>query len=179
MTGETPDVELSPVQRVAAATTAEERPMLESFLDFYRDALVRKVDGLSEEQVRRQLVGSRTTLAGLVKHLRAVEMGWFQRTLAQVPEGELPVATTGEEPDLSFAVDDTDTLAELIAAYRQQCALSREFAGRYPLSTSFSHRELGEVSLRWIYVHMIEETARHLGHADVLREQIDGATGYF
>jgi hypothetical protein len=74
-------------------------------------------------------------------------------------------------------VPEGGTVEELVAAYRAECARSRETAARYPLDHTGSHPQLGPVSLRWIYVHMIEETARHVGHADILREQTDGATG--
>jgi Protein of unknown function (DUF664) len=81
---------LHPMQRVIAAAVAEERPTLEAFLDDYRTAVTRKVRGVSEEDVRRRLVPSATTLGGIVTHLRWVELYWFQRTLAQIPDSELP-----------------------------------------------------------------------------------------
>lgn len=168
--------ELPSAQRVVAAAVAEERPTLEAFLDFYRDVIVRKIGGMSENDARRRLVGSHTTLAGLLKHLRLIELNWFQRILAQTPDTDLP-AVSWDDPDSTFALESTDTTEGLIAAYRQQCDLSRQIAGRHQLTDTVPHPELGEVSLRWIYIHMIDETARHVGHADILREQTDGQTG--
>jgi hypothetical protein len=161
-----------------AAATADERQTLEAFLDFYRDALVRKLSGLSEEHARRRLVASQTTLAGLVKHLRVVELQWFQHHLAQTPDAQLPIAVAWDDPDWSFTLEPADTIEDLITAYQHQCELSRQLAGRYELDDTVPHPELGRVSLRWIYVHMIDETARHVGHADILREQSDGQAGY-
>jgi uncharacterized damage-inducible protein DinB len=159
-----------PTRAVAMATTGDERTVLESFLDFHRSIAVSKVLGVADDEARRRLVPSETTLAGLLRHLALVEDNWFQRVLT----GSLP-AREGE--DTSWALEEGDTVEGLVAAYRAECARSRETAARYPLDHTGSHPHLGPVSLRWIYVHMIEETARHVGHADILREQTDGATG--
>ena len=169
---------LHPLQRVIAAAVAEERPTLEVFLDLYRNEVTRKVRGMSEEDARRRLVPSATTLGGIVKHLRRVELHWFQRTLAQTPDSELP-PIPWDDPDATFRVEPEDTLEGLIADYDRQCELSRRIAAQHELADTapHPHPELGKVSLRWIYVHMIEETARHAGHADILREQIDGTVG--
>lgn len=161
-----------------AVAVAAERPMLEAFLDCYRDAIARKASGLSEQDTRRQLVGSNTTIAGLVKHLRVIEMNWFQRILGRTPDSDLPEVSWDDYADSSFVLEPNDTIDDLVAAYHEQCALSREIAGRHQLTDTAPHPQLGEVSLRWIYLHMIDETARHLGHADILREQTDGQTGH-
>lgn len=165
------------MQRVVAAAVAEERPTLEAFLDFYRDALVRKVRGIAEHDARRRLVGSHTTLAGLLKHLRVVEMNWFQRILAGMQDADLPVPMNWRDPDSSFVLEASDTVESLAAAYRAQCQTSRRIAGDRQLGEAVPHPELGQVRLRWIYIHMIDETARHAGHADILREQTDSHTG--
>ncbi len=160
------------------AAVADERTTLDAFLDFYRDAIKAKVRGVSEEDARRRLVPSQTTLAGLIKHLARVEMSWFQRRLAQTPIEHLPyLQSVEEDPDSDFRLGPEDTVEGLIAWYDEQCARSREIAANYELDHVVPHPFLGEVSLRWIVVHMIEETARHAGHADILREQIDGSTG--
>lgn len=160
------------------AAVADERTTLDTFLDFYRDAVVRKVRGVSEEDARRQLVSSQTTLASLTKHLARVEMSWFQHRLAQTPLEELPyLKSVLENPDSDFRVGPEETLEILIARYEEQCEISREIGTRYELDHVVPHPVLERVSLRWILVHMIEETARHAGHADILREQIDGTTG--
>ncbi|MGH3941116.1 MAG: DinB family protein [Pseudonocardiaceae bacterium] len=172
-----PDLELpQPVRRVIAAAVAEERPTLEAFLDFYRDTVTRKVRGVSEEDARRRLVPSATTLGGIVKHLRLVELNWFERILAQIPDSALP-PVSWDDPDAGFRMAAGETVDQLIADYDRQCERSRQIAARHELADTSPHREIGEVSLRWIYVHMIDETARHAGHADILREQIDGTTG--
>jgi uncharacterized damage-inducible protein DinB len=154
-------------------STAGERAVLETFLDYYRDEVVRKVEGLPEADARRKLVGSLTTLGGLVKHLTLVEESWFLRRMAAMEEELGPRMPTEEE----FTLTGTDTVETLVAAYRKQCQRSREAAARFGLDDSVPHHRMGKVSLRWIYVHLIEETARHVGHADILREQIDGTTG--
>ena len=157
---------------------ADERATLEAFLDYYRDAIKAKLRGLSEEETRRRLVPSQTTLAGLIKHLARVEVSWFHHRLARVPAEDLPLlASAIKDPESDFRIDPKDTVEGLIALYDDQCARSREMARKYRLDQVVPHPVLGEVSLRWIFVHMIEETARHAGHADILREQTDGETG--
>ena len=160
------------------AAVADEPTTLWAFLDFYREALVAKVTGVSEEDARRRRVPSATTLAGLVKHLARVEMSWFQHRLGQIPVEDLPeLARWLDDPEAEFRVEEDETLDVLIERYRRQCELSREVAARFDLDHVVPHPALGEVSARWITVHMIEETARHLGHVDILREQIDGSVG--
>jgi hypothetical protein len=164
------------IGRVAAV--ADERTMLEAFLDWYRDAIKRKVRGVSEEEANRRLVPSLTTLASIMKHLARVEMSWFQHRLAQTPIEDLPyLQRVFADPDSDFRVEPDETVDALIARYDEQCALSRQIAATKELDDVVPHPVLGEVSMRWILVHMIEETARHAGHADILREQIDGSTG--
>ena len=165
-----------PVQHVRTAVLAEERPTLEAFLDVQRNAVTRKVRGVSEEDAGRRLVPSASTLGGIVKHLRWVELYWFQRILAQAPDTELPLISW-ENLDATFGLEPEDTVDGLIVQYDTQCDLSRQVAALYELADTAPHPKLGKVSLRWIYVHMIEETARHAGHADILREQIDGTVG--
>lgn len=160
------------------SANADERTTLEAFLEHYREVLTRKISGLSEADARRNLVPSATTLGGLVKHMRWVETSWFERVLAQTPQAELPPRPwSKDEPDGDFRMESGETVDGLIAEYAQQCARSRDIAGTYGLADVVPNPRLGEVSLRWIYIHMIEETARHAGHADILREQVDGTTG--
>ena len=161
-----------------AAAVADERTTLLTFLDYYRDAVKAKVRGLSEEDARRRLVPSQTTLASLLKHLARVEMSWFQHRLAQTPIEELPyLQRVFADPAIDFRVDPEETMDVLVARYDEQCARSRAIAATKELDDVVPHPALGHVSMRWIVVHMIEETARHAGHADILREQIDGSTG--
>jgi hypothetical protein len=167
-----------PLDAPILATTAAERVVLEAFLDYLRDAVVRKVRGVSEEDARRRLVGSATTLGGVAKHLRWVEMNWFQRVLDRRPDEELPaVPWTDEDPDADFRLEPTESVEQVLADYQAACGASRETAARYGIDDVVPHRRLGNVSLRWIYAHMVEETGRHAGHVDILRELIDGATG--
>lgn len=159
-----------PFDQAELVSTGGEREVLEGFLDHHRDQIKRCLDGLSEEQARRRLVPSLTTPIGLVKHLAAVERGWFQRTLARRSPEEIGANSRGD--DASWAVGPQETIADVTAEYDEACARSREIAAGFALDGVVPHRRLGQVSLRWIYVHMIEETAQHAGHADILREQI-------
>ena len=155
-------------------STSQERQVLETFLDLYRDILKRKLAGLSDQQIRQRHVPSQTTLGGLVKHLTAVEREWFQVVLAGRSEAEL-----GAPPqDEGWVLSSDDTADSLVAGYERACAASLQVAAQFSLDDCVPHPRMGRVSLRWIYVHMVEESARHVGHADILREQTDGATGF-
>lgn len=152
-----------------------ERPTLEAFLDDYRDIVVRKVSGLSDADARRNLVPSSTTVGGLIKHLRWAEYGWFEQFL----QGRLDDNRRTHERSWEFELQPDDSLPSLISQYQAQCDESRRIAAKYPLDHTLRHGRLGTtVSLRWIYLHMIQETARHTGQIDILREQLDGATGF-
>jgi uncharacterized damage-inducible protein DinB len=156
-------------------STGSERPVLEAFLDFHRQVLVSKVDGISDNEARRRRVPSRTTLAGLIKHMIGVERGWFQEVLGGRNPEDIDANVGGG--DESWAVAENETVSSLIKEYEQTCEQSRQTAARFALDDAVPEPDMGQVSLRWIYVHMIEETARHVGHADILREQTDGAAG--
>jgi len=171
MTSPGPVPPLAPDELVS---TGGERQVLETFLDLYRDILKRKLAGLSDQQIRQRHVPSQTTLGGLVKHLSAVEREWFQVAFAGRPEDRADASA----PDDGWTLSSEDTAASLLARYDQACAASRLIASGFSLDDCAPHPRLGQVSLRWIYVHMIEESARHVGHADILREQTDGATGF-
>ena len=156
-------------------STGSEREVLEAFLDFHRQVLVSKVDGISENEARHRRVPSKTTLAGLIKHMIGVERGWFQEVLAgRKPEDIGPNVGGGDE---SWDLAENETVSSLIEEYEQACEQSRQTAARFALDDAVPEPDMAQVSLRWIYVHMIEETARHVGHADILREQTDGAAG--
>ena len=152
-----------------------ERATLEAFLDDYRDILVHKVSGLADADARRHLVASPTTVGGLVKHLRWAEYGWFDQFL----QGRRDDNRRTHERSWEFDFLPNESLPVLIDEYRTQCAQSRRIAADYPLDHELRHGRLQTtVSLRWIYLHMIQETARHTGQLDILREQLDGATGF-
>lgn len=162
----------TPVRRLQAS--AGEREILTAYLDDYRDVVVRKVSGLSDADAGRHLVPSATTVGGLVKHLRWAEYGWFDQLLT----GRLDDNRRPHDRESEFQLSPQDSLTALVAEYQRQCEQSRQIAECYPLNHVVMHRRLGQVALRWIYVHMIEETARHCGQLDILREQLDGATGF-
>ncbi|MDT5254392.1 MAG: DinB family protein [Mycobacterium sp.] len=151
-----------------------ERATLEAFLDDYRDIAVRKVSGLSDADARRTLVTSPTTVGGLIKHLRWAEYGWFEQLLQERDNDNRRT----HERSWEFEFLPQESLPTLLAEYQSQCDESRRIAAQYPLDHVVPHRRFGTVSLRWIYVHMIEETARHTGQLDILREQLDGTTGF-
>jgi uncharacterized damage-inducible protein DinB len=155
-------------------TEFDERSTLESFLDDYRDIVVRKVANLSDTDARRRLVPSPTTIGGLIKHLRWAEYGWFEQLLQEQSDDN----RRAHERSWEFEFLADESLPTLITEYQSQCDESRRIAARYQLDHVVPHRRFGSVSLRWIYVHMIEETARHTGQLDILREQVDGTTGF-
>jgi uncharacterized damage-inducible protein DinB len=148
---------------------ADERAQVEEFLDTNREELVEALEGLSEEQVRRRLVPSLTTLLGLVKHVTWAEQVWFHVGLAGRTREELGIP---HETDPSWELDEQDTVVSVLAEYRRVCSEAREIASAYSLDDLVLHNRRGPLTLRWLYLHMIEETARHAGHADILREQI-------
>ncbi|GAA3772444.1 DinB family protein [Micromonospora maritima] len=166
---------IDPTLGPVLARTGDERAILDAFLDFHRATVLRKARGLPDADARRRLVPSLTTLAGLLKHLTLVEGNWLGRLFAPEP-GDVYL-TSQEEADASFTLGPADTVEALTAAYEAACDRSRAIAARFDLDHVVPHPQLGEVSLRWVLVHLIEETARHAGHADILRELTDGETG--
>jgi uncharacterized damage-inducible protein DinB len=166
------------MNRVEPPNSVPEKEMLESYLDFHRATLLWKIDGVSDEDLRRPMVPSGTNLLGMVKHLAWVERGWFQETFAgeQIPAPPW----TDEDPDADFRVEPQETTRQIIELYKEACdrsrAVTRAARSLDQEAANPSRRRKG-VTLRWIMLHMIEETARHNGHADILREMIDGATG--
>jgi Protein of unknown function (DUF664) len=148
---------------------AELRAQFDAFLDEHRAALHDCLDGLSEREARASLVPSRTTLLGLVKHATFVEKVWFDEALTGRSRQEIGIPTT---PDESFAMDDGDTIAGVQAAYRRACGESRARTAPLGLDELVTGNRRGPLPLRWVYLHMLRELARHCGHADILREQL-------
>lgn len=154
--------------------------MLEAWLEFHRATLLRKCEGLTEEELkRRSVLPSSMSLLGLVRHVTDVERNWFRRVLAG--EDAPPIYYTDDNKDGEFDDVETADLAGDMARFHDELDRCRRVAAEHQdLDTTGTGVRGGRqvlVSLRWIYIHMIEEYARHNGHADLLRERIDGATG--
>lgn len=150
-----------------------EREMLESWLEFHRVTIVLKCEGLSADELKRRPVPtSLLSLHGLVRHMAEVERNWFTRCLLR-ESGTPPIWYDPAVPDSELVpLDDADFAADLIA-FNAECEASRAAAAGHGLEDTGLRRG-EEVSLRWIYNHMIEEYAQHNGHADLIRELIDG-----
>ncbi|MFR9752353.1 DinB family protein [Nocardia sp. 004] len=151
-------------------TTGAERRLLESTLDRNRAELINTVRGLSDQDSRRHLVVSMTTPIGLLKHAAVAERIWFQHILGGIPLSECDGGTT--PGDASFIVDDDETLADVITEFERASARARVVAAEFDLDDIRAHPHLGDVSLRFIYLLLSEDFARHAGHGDILREQI-------
>jgi uncharacterized damage-inducible protein DinB len=169
---------LSAPERQALVYAGDERAQLESWLTFYRETLLVKCDGLDETQMKlRPIATSKLSLLGLLRHMTFVEQFWFERLLAghDVP----PYYKDAPGSDDDFDNLDEIGLDKVLANYLASIAMSVRCAEGHSLDelTPKPWRER-EVDLRWIYLHMIEEYARHCGHADIVRELIDGETGY-
>ncbi len=152
--------------------------LLEGFLDYHRDTLLKKCAGLDEEQLKRAAVEpSSLSLLGLVRHLVDVEYSWFCKRVDGQREADLPCYGHDDDPDADFNEAPQADPAEAFERFRAAVKDAKEAAGRHGLDDTFEHPRHGTTSLRWVYLHMIEEYARHNGHADLLRERIDGSTG--
>jgi uncharacterized damage-inducible protein DinB len=153
-----------------------ERAMLEQWLEFHRVTLLIKCEGLDDEQrKRRPVTMSKLSLHGLIRHMAEVERNWFERVLLRAPDTPPIWFDPAIEDSELVPLDNADWDADL-AAWNAQCDASRAAAADHELDDTGIRR--GEpCSLRWIYVHMIEEYARHNGHADLIREMIDGSVG--
>jgi uncharacterized damage-inducible protein DinB len=155
-----------------------ERAMLEAWLEFHRTTLLLKCEGLTDEQrKRRAVVTSLLSLHGLVRHMAEVERSWFTRVLLTAPETPHFFYTGGEEEDDLVPLDGAIWEDDL-ATWQEACATSRANAAGRGLDATGTTRSGASCSLRWIYTHMIEEYARHNGHADLLRELVDGTVGW-
>lgn len=152
--------------------STDERTMLVAFLDYLRDRIIAKLDGLDDDRAKRSLVPSGTSLLGLVKHLAIVELGWFVWSF-EGKDLELPPEAENLTPE--------DTVASVVDMYRSAVDRSQAVVASNDdldqKATRSRRPNRPTQSMRWILVHMIEETARHAGHADILREQIDGTVG--
>jgi hypothetical protein len=147
------------------------RIQFEVFLDEHRRALDGCLDGLTEEQARRSLVASRTTLLGLVKHAAFVEKVWFDEAITCRSRAEIGIPVT---PGESFILDDGDTIATVQRAHREACESSRRTTSSLGLDDIVHGNRRGPLPLRWVYLHVLRELAQHCGHADILRELLTG-----
>jgi hypothetical protein len=162
--------------------TADERTTLTEFLDYFRSVLLRKADGLDETQARQQIGVSQMDMLGLIRHMAGVEQWWFSHAFAGSDEPE--IWPSEADPDADWHHGPDDTLAVAVAALHEQIAKARAIVAATKSLDQVTSIDVGPPdnpdrfgrrSLRWVMVHMIEEYARHCGHADVLRENIDGA----
>jgi hypothetical protein len=157
------------------ATSAEDvigqpaRAQFEAFLGEHRRELNSCLAGLTEEQARRSLVPSATTLLGLVKHATFVEKVWFDEAVTCRSRAEIGIPAT---PGESFILDDTDTIATVQQAHREACEASRRATSSLGLDDMVRGNRRGPLPLRWVYLHVLRELAQHCGHADILREQL-------
>jgi uncharacterized damage-inducible protein DinB len=154
--------------------TGGEKESLHASLNRHRDAVLWKLDGLDDEALRRDMTPSGTNLLGLVKHLAAVEYGWFCETFGR-PTEPLPFDEDDENADLR--VEQDESTADILAFYERARAAADQVIDELDVDDEGTAWFGDAVSLRWVLIHMIEETARHAGHVDIVRELIDGTTG--
>jgi uncharacterized damage-inducible protein DinB len=152
----------------------DEKTSLHVALQRHRDAILWKLDGVSDADVRRPMVPSGTSLLGLVKHLASVEYGWFCSTFGQETE---PLPDIDADPEADMRAADNETTQDILDFYQRACAAADEVITAVGLEETGTSWDGKEVSMRWVLLHMVEETARHAGHADIVRELIDGLTG--
>ena len=164
-----------PHERLPVPLTGDEKAMLEAFLDRYRETMLFKLQGVTTEQASTRIVPSATTLLGVVKHLAYVERAWFQLRFAGEPV-TFPWPEEEDDKDPDFRIESSDTVESVSELYRKETERSRAIVAGASLDDMARSKERRS-SLRWIMLHMIEETARHAGHADILRELTDGAVG--
>ena len=162
------------MERIDPPKIADEKATLAVYLDFHRATLLRKVEGLTEEEARRTPLPSGTSLWGLVAHLVYVERWWFADVVGGL---DVTYPWSDEDPDADWRGEEFGSLGALVAAYEQECARSRAVLDAADLGAVVTPEGRLPCNVRAVAVHMVEENARHVGHADILRELIDGATG--
>jgi uncharacterized damage-inducible protein DinB len=163
-------------QRAEPATDADELTMVTGWLDYHRATLQWKCSGLTDEQLKsRALPPSGLSLLGLLRHMAEVERGWFREAF----EGTDPGRRYFTEKRLNDDFDDLDSapVDDVLADWQAECAHARDVVARTQSLDTLGRGRGGRFSLRWILTHMVEEYARHNGHADLLRERLDGSVG--
>jgi hypothetical protein len=167
--------------RVRPPLVADERTQLMGWFDLQRSIIAFKCEGLSEADAHRALLPTSPlmTVAGIVSHLRWTEHCWFEVLFLDQGESENPQFAQGS-PDLDWKTEGA-SLTQLLAQYAQQCARSNQTIAGHSLDDLGAHQdpEYDSPTLRWMIIHMVEETARHAGHLDTIRELLDGRKGYY
>jgi len=154
--------------------TGEEKESLQVALERHRDAVLWKLEGLGDDDLRRQMTPSGTSLLGLVKHLAAVEYGWFCDTFGREAE---PMPFDEDDPDADLRIRPDETTDDVLAFYRRARAAADRAIDELEVEDTGTAWFGETVTMRWVLIHMVEETARHAGHADIIRELIDGMAG--
>ena len=163
-------------ERYGTPVAGSEKEVLAGFLDHYRRTLLDICEGLSEEQLRRPMVPSGTSLLAIVKHLAYTERGWFQENVANEPF-DYPFDTT-LDPDADWILEPDETSEAIFRVYRESCDRSRKVLKAASLDDLVEGiKRSADYNVRWVLLHVLEETARHVGHADIIRELLDGQTG--
>ena len=157
--------------------TAGEREALAGFLDRQREALIGKARGVSDADARRAPTASSLSLLGLLKHSAVWEARWFAGVVAGRPLADGWPEQKSAIPDDDFLVDDGDTVEHWVARYEEAAETSRQIVATVELDQSCARTDVVECNVRCVLLHMIEETARHAGHADIIRETLDGSRG--
>jgi uncharacterized damage-inducible protein DinB len=161
--------------RYGAPVATDEKTTLEGMLDHHRALLLEICSGLSDEDLRRPMVPSGTSLLGIIKHLSFVERGWFQEKVGN--EALVLPFDAETDPDGDWRIEDGESTEDVFSMYRASIERSREAMAHKSLDDLVEFPKRRGYSVRWVLAHMLEETARHAGQADILRELIDGRTG--
>lgn len=166
-----------PVHHTQLFAIGSEREALDMNLDAQREGLIRKIEGVADATARQTPTASSLSLLGLLKHAVTWERRWFEVIMAgrQLPDGWPEVLPEPEDADL--VVDETDTVDHWVASYHEQIERSRAVVASMDLDSPCARPDIIECNVRYVMFHMIQETARHAGHADIIRETLDGSTG--
>ncbi len=166
-----------PTEVTVNLTPASEREALQSLLEAQRVSLIRKIEDVPDAAARRAPTASSLSLLGLLKHATTWEHRWFEVVVAGRPSPEQWPEVVPDPRDADMVVDDEDTVTGWLARYRAQIAASNEVIASTDLDARGARADIVECNLRYVVLHMIQETARHAGHADIIRETLDGSRG--
>jgi uncharacterized damage-inducible protein DinB len=154
--------------------TGDEKESLKAAIERHRDVALWKIEGLDDEQLRRRMTPSGTSLLGLIKHLAWVDYGWFCETFGRPSDN---FGIDGDDEDADLRVDADETAEEILTYFAKSRAATNAVIDELPMDAIGTAWFGEQVTLRWVMIHMLEDWARHAGHMDILRELIDGATG--